>query len=77
MFGPMTPPPPRDQFLTGLGAVLVSFGHSGLAAIPLAGAALLTCIAGLDISAVRAVAPRTSARARTARTGQDELVAKV
>ena len=44
-------------FLAGLGALLISDGHSGLAAIPLAGAALHFSIGYLDFTAVRSAAP--------------------
>ena len=44
-------------FLTGLGAVMLSFGHDRLAAIPFAGAALLFAIASLDFSAARTASP--------------------
>jgi hypothetical protein len=40
-------------FLVGLAAVLLLHGHDGLAAIPLAGAALNLSIASLDITAAR------------------------
>jgi hypothetical protein len=45
-------------FLVGLGAVMISYGHPGLAAIPLAGAALNFSIASLDITAARSAPPR-------------------
>jgi hypothetical protein len=40
-------------FLTGLGALLISQGHDGWAAIPLAGAVLHFSIGGLDMTAAR------------------------
>ncbi len=46
-------------FLVGVGAVLLSHGHSGLAAVPLAGAALLFSIAYLDFTVARSAPPRT------------------
>ena len=44
-------------YLTGLGAVMLSYGHDGLAAIPFAGAELLFAIALLDFSAARTASP--------------------
>ena len=44
-------------YLTGLGAVMLSYGHDRLAAIPFAGAALLFAIASLDFSAARTASP--------------------
>jgi hypothetical protein len=46
-------------FLTGLGALTLSLGHAGYAAIQLGGAVLLFSIASLDYSAARSTAPRT------------------
>ena len=46
-------------FLIGLGTVMVSYGHPGLAAVPLAGAALVFSIACLDFTAARSAHPRT------------------
>jgi hypothetical protein len=46
-------------FLVGLGALMLSYGHSGYAAVPLAGAALVFSIACLDITAARSAPPRT------------------
>ena len=46
-------------FLTGLGALTLSQGHAGWAAIQLGGAALLFSIAYLDITAARSAATRT------------------
>ena len=40
-------------FLTGLSAVMLSAGHYGWLAIPLAGAVLLFSIAYLDMAAAR------------------------
>lgn len=45
-------------YLTGLGAVMLSYGHDGLAVIPFAGAPLLFAIASLDFSAARTASPR-------------------
>jgi len=46
-------------FLTVLGALMVSDGHDGLAAIPFAGAALLLAIGALDTAAARYASPRS------------------
>jgi hypothetical protein len=46
-------------FLVGLGTLMLSHGHSGLAAVPLAGAALLFSIAYLDFTVARSTPPRT------------------
>jgi hypothetical protein len=46
-------------FLVGLATVMISYGHDGLAAAPLAGAALLLSIASLDLAAARSASPRT------------------
>jgi hypothetical protein len=45
-------------FLTGLSAVMLSEGHYGWLAIPLAGAVLLFSIAYLDMAAARCATPR-------------------
>jgi hypothetical protein len=45
------------MFLAGLGALLISDGHSGLAAVPLAGAALHFSIGYLDFTAAHSAAP--------------------
>jgi hypothetical protein len=45
-------------FLTVLGAVLVSHGHDGWAAVPFAGAALNCVIGSLDTAAARYALPR-------------------
>jgi hypothetical protein len=45
-------------FLVGLGTVMFTLGHPGLAAIPLAGSALLFSIAYLDMTAARFASPR-------------------
>ena len=45
-------------FLAGIGALLLSHGHDGWAAIPLAGAALHFSIGGLDMSGARTASPR-------------------
>ena len=45
-------------FLTGLSAVMLSEGHYGWLAIPLAGAVLLFSIAYLDMAAARSATPR-------------------
>ena len=44
-------------YLTGLGAVMLSYGHDRLAVIPFAGAAVLFAIAWLDFSAARTASP--------------------
>jgi hypothetical protein len=46
-------------FLVGLGAVLISLGHAGWAAIPLAGAVLNLAIGSLDTTAARYAHPRS------------------
>jgi hypothetical protein len=46
-------------FLVGVGALVLSRGHYGLAAVPLAGAALLFSIAYLDMTVARSVPPRS------------------
>jgi hypothetical protein len=46
-------------FLVGLATVMISHGYDGLAAVPLAGAALLFSIASLDLAAARSASPRT------------------
>jgi hypothetical protein len=46
-------------FLVGLATVMISHGYDGVAAVPLAGAALLFSIAGLDFAAARSASPRT------------------
>jgi hypothetical protein len=45
-------------FLAGVGALLLSHGHDGWAAIPFAGAALLFLIGSLDTAAARTAPPR-------------------
>jgi hypothetical protein len=45
-------------FLVGLGAVMLSHGDSGLAAVPLAGAALVLSIGYLDLAVARSAPPR-------------------
>lgn len=46
-------------FLAGLGALTLSQGHAGWAAIQLGGAVLLFSIAYLDMTVARSAAPRT------------------
>jgi hypothetical protein len=46
-------------FLTVLGALLISHGHDGWAAVPFAGAALNLAIGSLDTTAARYAAPRS------------------
>jgi hypothetical protein len=46
-------------FLIVVGALLVSHGHDGWAAVPFAGAALLLAIGSLDMAAARSAAPRS------------------
>ena len=46
-------------FLVGVGAVLVSQGHDGLAAVPFAGAALCSAIGCLDMAVALSVPSRT------------------
>jgi hypothetical protein len=46
-------------FLTVLGAVLVSHGHDGWAAVPFAAAPLLFAIGALDTAAARYAPPRS------------------
>jgi hypothetical protein len=46
-------------FLVVVGALLLASGHSGWAAIPLAGAALHFSIGGLDTAAANSAAPRS------------------
>ncbi len=43
-------------FLVGVGAMLLSYGHAQLAAVPLAGAALHFSLAFLDFAVVRSAA---------------------
>jgi hypothetical protein len=46
-------------FVVVVGAVMLSLGYDGLAAVPLAGAVVLFTIASLDLSAARSAAPRS------------------
>ena len=46
-------------FLAGLGALLLSYGYYGRAAVPLAVAVLLFSIASLDITVARSASLRT------------------
>jgi hypothetical protein len=46
-------------FLAGLGAVMISSGYSGIAALPLVFAAVHFSIAYLDITVARSAPPRT------------------
>jgi hypothetical protein len=46
-------------FLVGLGAVLLSYGHPGWAALVLVGAALNLSIGSLDMAVARSAVPRT------------------
>jgi hypothetical protein len=46
-------------FLIVLGALLVAYGQSGWAAIPLAGAVVNLAIGGLDMAAALSVSPRS------------------
>jgi len=46
-------------FLTILGALMVSYGHDGLAAVPFAAAPLLFAIGALDTAAARYAPPRS------------------
>jgi hypothetical protein len=46
-------------FLVAVGALLLSHGHGGWAAIPLAGAALNLSIGGLDMAVAHSAHPRS------------------
>ncbi len=46
-------------FLDGLGALMLSHGYYGWAAVPLAGSAVLFSIVYLDFTVARSAAPRT------------------
>jgi len=46
-------------FLAGVGAVLISRGHDGWAAVPFAGAAVHFLLGSLDTAAARYAAPRS------------------